>query len=78
MNRYEVKMSVNFYGEIEAESQAEAEDIAYSAWGESSDSVMCYDSVEVVRASDMGEICTECEQVQDECECESDDESEDK
>jgi hypothetical protein len=39
---------------------------------------MCYDSVEIVRASDMGEICEECEQVQDECECESEDEGEDE
>jgi len=75
MNKYEVKMQVNFYGEIEAESQAEAENMAHSAWGESSDSVMCYDSVEMVRASDMGEICEECEQVQDDCECEQEDEA---
>ena len=74
MNRYEVKMSVNFYGEIEAESQAEAEDIAYSAWGENSDAVMTYDSVQYVNASDMGELCEECEQVSDECDCEQDEE----
>jgi len=77
MNKYEVKMSVNFYGEIEAESQAEAEDIAYSAWGENSDAVMGYDSVEYVKAKDMGEICEDCEQVQDDCDCnEDEDESE--
>jgi hypothetical protein len=76
MNKYEVKMQVNFYGEIEAESQAEAEDIAYSAWGTTMDSQMTYDSVEYVRASDMGEICDECEQVEDDCECNEEDEEE--
>ena len=76
MNKYEVKMQVNFYGEIEAESQAEAEDIAYSNWGETFDALMKYDSVESVNASDMGEICTECEEVQDDCNCNEEDEDE--
>jgi len=79
MNKYYVKMSVHFNAEIEAESEAHAEELAYSGWGENSDALITYDGVDYIKVEDMGEICEECEQVQDNCECEQDeDESEDE
>ena len=78
MNKYYITMTVSFCGEIEAESQAAAEDIAYGGWGENSDALITYDGVERIKAEDMGEICDDCNEVQDQCECEDEEEVEDE
>lgn len=69
MNKYYIKMSVDFCGEIVAESQEEAEKLAWDKWGENSDAEISYDGVRSINAEDMGEICEDCEQMQAECEC---------
>ena len=68
-NKYYIKMSVDFAGEIVAESQEEAEKLAWDKWGENSDAEISYDGVRSIKAEDMGEICEECDQVEDECDC---------
>ena len=50
MARYNIEMTVSFAGEVEADSQHEAEQIAYSGWGDTSDALVQYDSVEDVNA----------------------------
>jgi hypothetical protein len=68
-NKYYVKMTVSFCGEIEAENEAQANDIAYSGWGENSDALVSYDGVEHISLDDLGEICAECNETDcDECE----------
>jgi len=74
MNRYYIKMSVNFEGEIDADSKEEAEQKAYSGWGENSDALVPYEGVNSIHADDLGELCEECDQVLDECDCERDEE----
>ena len=59
-NKYYVKMTVSFCGEVEAESEAQANDIAYSGWGENSDALVQYDGVEHISLEDLGEICVVC------------------
>jgi hypothetical protein len=72
MNKYYIKMTVSFCGEIEAESEAEANDIAYSGWGENSDAIIQYDGVEKIDVDDLGEICADCDDV--DCTCEEEEE----
>lgn len=48
MPHFYVEMQVNFSGHIEAESKEEAEQIAYSGWGDTSDALVTYESVEEI------------------------------
>ena len=43
MGRYYVQMKVDFAGEIEAESEEDAEQKAWTAWGDTSDCDIQYD-----------------------------------
>jgi hypothetical protein len=45
MARFYVKMRIDFDGEIEAESAEEAEQLAYTSWGDSMDNDITYDGV---------------------------------
>jgi hypothetical protein len=45
MPRYYVKMRIDFDGEIEAESAEEAEQLAYTSWGDTMDNDITYDGV---------------------------------
>jgi hypothetical protein len=45
MPRYYVKMRIDFDGELEAESMHEAEQLAYTSWGDSMDNDITYDGV---------------------------------
>jgi len=45
MSRYYVKMTIDFAGEIEAESREEAEKLAWTSWGDTMDSEITYDGV---------------------------------
>ena len=67
-------MSVDFCGEITADSREEAEQLAWDKWGANSDAEISYDGVRSINADDLGEICQECDQVEDDCDCEQDEE----
>ena len=69
-NKFYVKMKVYFQGYIEADSKAEAEEKAWTAWGTESDAEISYDGVYSIDVDDLGEICENCENGADECECE--------
>ena len=75
-NKYNIKMKIDFQGEIIAESQEEAEKLAWDKWGENSDAEISYDGVASIKVDDLGEICDNCEEVQDNCECEEEGEAE--
>lgn len=45
MARYYVKMRIDFDGEVEADSAEEAETLAWTSWGDSSDNDITYDGV---------------------------------
>ena len=45
MPRYYVKMRIDFDGEIEADSMHEAEQLAYTSWGDTMSSDITYDGV---------------------------------
>ncbi len=45
MPRYQVEMRIDFSGEIEAESEEAAEQLAWTSWGETYDSPIVYDGV---------------------------------
>lgn len=51
MPHYYIEMQVNFAGHIEAENRHEAEQLAYSGWGDTSSALVQYDSVEDVTAT---------------------------
>ena len=45
MPRYYVEMKIDFAGEIEADSEEDAEQKAWTSWGETYDSPIVYDGV---------------------------------
>ena len=45
MPRYYVKMKIDFAGEIEAESQEEAERLASQSWGDTMDADIGFDGI---------------------------------
>jgi len=45
MPRYQVEMIIEFSGEIEAENEEAAEQLAWTSWGETYDSPITYDGV---------------------------------
>jgi hypothetical protein len=45
MPRYQVEMMIEFAGEIEADSEEHAEQLAWTSWGETYDSPIVYDGV---------------------------------
>lgn len=51
MATYNIEMTVSFSGEVEADSEHEAEQIAYSSWGDTSSALIQYDSVEDITAT---------------------------
>lgn len=53
MPRYYVEMRVDFAGEIEAESRADAEDKAWTAWGENADAELQYDGVYSIEVEEL-------------------------
>ena len=55
MPKYYVEMRIDFAGEIEAESEAEAEQLAWTSWGDSMDSPITYDNVYSIQVQEMDE-----------------------
>ena len=45
MPKYQIDMMVQFSGEIEADSEEHAEQLAWTSWGETYDSPVTYDGV---------------------------------
>ena len=78
MNKYDIKMMVTFQGEIEAESEADAEQKAWELWGTESDAEISYDGVYSIDVKDLGEICEDCEEAENNCFCEEEEEEEDE
>jgi hypothetical protein len=68
MRKYEVKIQVNYVGDIEANSEAEAEQMAWSAYY-GSNATLEYDSVESIEVDEY-EYCEECDNADEDCECE--------
>jgi hypothetical protein len=55
MPRYEVNMTVEFSGEIEASSVSDAEQKAWTAWGENSDALLTYSGVDSIDVDEIEE-----------------------
>jgi hypothetical protein len=45
MARFYVEMRIDFSGEIEAETKEQAEELAWTSWGDTSDNDIQYDGV---------------------------------
>ena len=68
MPKYEVKVMVEFQGEIYADSEQEANDIAYSGWSEKAGADISY----------YGVYSTSAEEIDDEDDSEYDEEEEEE
>jgi hypothetical protein len=55
MARYYVKMRIDFDGEVEADSKEEAEQLAYTSWGDSMDNDITYDGVYDIEVDEIEE-----------------------
>lgn len=66
MPRYEVKMMIEFAGEIEADSEDAAEQLAWTSWGETYDSPIVYDGVYSIDVEEIEEYDEEDEEQEDE------------
>jgi hypothetical protein len=53
--RFYVQMRVDFAGEIEAESKEQAEELAWTSWGDTSDSDIQYDGVYSIDVEELDE-----------------------
>ena len=63
MPRYYVEMTVNFAGHIEADSEEDAEQKAWTAWGDTMDKDLTYDGVNDISVSlDDDNYCEEHEE----------------
>ena len=65
MPRYYVKMRIDFDGEIEAESMHEAEQLAYTSWGDTMSSDITYDGVYSIDLEELDEDEDEDEEDED-------------
>ncbi len=45
MTKYYVQMMIEFSGEIEADSKEQAEELAWTSWGDTMDNDITYDNV---------------------------------
>lgn len=66
MPRYYVEMKIDFAGEIEAESEEDAEQKAWTSWGETYDSPIVYDGVYSIDVELLGEEEDEEDEDEDE------------
>jgi hypothetical protein len=55
MARFYVNMRIDFAGEIEADSEAEAEALAWTSWGDTLDSPISYDNVYSIDIEELDE-----------------------
>ena len=76
MRKYEVKIQVNYVGELEANSEAEAEQLAWSSYYGDYPALQ-YDSVEYIEVDEMPH-CEECDNPEEDCECELEDDEDEE
>ena len=55
MPKYYVKMRIDFAGEIEAESESDAEAKAWTSWGDTMDNEITYDGVYSIDVEELEE-----------------------
>jgi hypothetical protein len=55
MPRYEVKMLIEFEGEIEADSAEQAEKLAWTSWGDTMDNDITYSGVDSIEVEEIEE-----------------------
>ena len=55
MPRYEVKMMIEFSGELEADSMEDAEQKAWTSWGDTMDKEITYDGVYSIEVDEVEE-----------------------
>jgi len=55
MPRYEVKMMIEFSGELEADSAEDAEQKAWTSWGDTMDNEITYDNVYSIDVDELDE-----------------------
>ena len=55
MPKYYVKMRIDFAGEIEAESESDAESKAWTSWGDTMDNEITYDGVYSIDVEELEE-----------------------
>lgn len=55
MPKYYVRMRIDFAGELEAESEAAAEALAWTSWGDTMDNEITYDGVYSIDVEEMEE-----------------------
>lgn len=53
MPRYYVQMKIDFAGEIEADSEEDAEQKAWTAWGDTMDNDITYDGVDSIEVEEI-------------------------
>jgi hypothetical protein len=53
MPRYEVTMLIEFAGELEADSVEEAEQKAWTSWGDTMDNPITYSSVDSIEVAEL-------------------------
>ena len=72
MRKYYVTIQVNYSGELEANSEQEAEQLAWTSYYDHN-APLQYDSVEEITVEELPH-CEVCDNPDDECECEEDEE----
>jgi hypothetical protein len=55
MAKFYVQMRIDFAGEIEAESKEQAEELAWTSWGDTSDNDIQYDGVYSIDVEELDE-----------------------
>ena len=55
MPRYTVKMLIEFEGELEADSEEEAEKLAWTSWGDTMDNEITYSNVDSIEVEEIEE-----------------------
>jgi hypothetical protein len=55
MPKYQVEMMIEFSGEIEADNEEHAEQLAWTSWGETMDSSITYDGVYSIEVEEVDE-----------------------
>lgn len=69
MAKYDITMTVEFAGQIEADSRDEAEQLAMSSWADDYSQPITYQQVVDVDVDEV-EVCDDCEEELHICACE--------
>lgn len=55
MPKYQIEMMIEFSGEIEADNEEHAEQLAWTSWGDTMDSPIVYDGVYSIEVEEVDE-----------------------